>query len=429
MKLAQNRLLIIATLILVLLVATLFTIRIEKAQANNNETYDTVYYFSDLPEEYSNRAYYETILNSSSATSSLTVVWWEELLSSTEQAQDTLPFYQRFMTWHEGLSSYSSMYCSYVVFELKNGFRPSGLEYSGDFTSSLADFFFAIDNIGAEIMFVCDTDESRFYYARDLLNHVDVHVNTDLDTIMIDSFVRRIENEIPGGDIQDTTIFLDQYYSQTYFLREYIMAYFAQVYPVSITVDYTTCETDDFFTDLLSAGNVRVIGYNMHGQYVDFATGNLYASPNTQGFEDLLVSYDDEFDGTLFRLRALGSTYYDTSEDWIDEISSLGDVYFGADIFINISKTVTWWSQFADYDNIYTLGSAVASFETTLASIFSTMIAFGDLSVYDIWFGECDVTYKPVIIGEGGWIYIPGRMLENWQYVEESDFDHQCNQL
>jgi len=437
-------------LILACSIVVLAGFKIGHVQADtNDETYHTVYYFTDADPSLfpSKMSYYEDIISEANDIAYhgiLNFVWWETLLPATTPDDQPTPFYDKFINWQPVVEEDGIFHCAYVIFELTQGFRGIPDDVDGDsvikiFIEKMDAFFCQLENYGTPVIFICDTDESRFYYGTSFLDHVKVHINTDLDTPMIDSFLRHTENDMPGdeSDISSTNIFLDAYYSQDYFIKDYFIPYFIQVYPnhfngevheLSTVKNYNSTQITSFFSALLTAVGVRFIGTTIEGSFIDFATGQIYSPSNFTQVEDLLTLYEydpDDDDNNWYapvcRIRALGSTYYNSSDDFTFRMLGLSYPDYDVKIYLNISNPAIWLEDYEEEENVYTLGAAVASLPTTIESIIRGVIAFGDLEEYDIWPGVCDCTYKPIIIGDGGWVYIPCRFLTNWQYISEEE--------
>ncbi len=337
--------------------------------------YDKLYWFSD---------------NSSSQT------YFQQLVSAFPQInmqmyyKDYSVFYENFMI--DFLSNeFSDVEDAYIIFELRNGID----SWVSIAECSLYNVFENFKGNDCKIMFICGTDELRFYNQNDFLEFVDIHINTDLLTIFLSSIFYKVQSDYNDTKIQNATFFIDAYFSDNvqngylscWFFKDYLLKFIRSVYREEIEFQGKKNY------EILRENNIKIICDLGNGTYFDAAYGTFYAN----NAEDLSERISND------RFYAIGHTKLGNvySQEWYNLAEDL-KAYFNpnmAGIYVYNEAHYTFYD-----GSVYTQGSGLGLF----TRIVSDFICGYSLTGYDNWVGKCDVTHKDVPQGSGGWMYCFG---------------------
>ena len=405
-----------------------FTFGLKNVQANENIIAEDVaiHYISDylISEDLNQRVeFLNNLLAQSTDVVSATIIPWENYANNTL----TYDFEAFFNIWYNSPETdVSYLYGTYLIFDLHNGFIKDNFYYpnyypSYDiymdssprngvyFTETLKNFFSELYLAETKIMFICDTDEYVFSNNTEFLDYVDIHVNTDLETVFFDSIFYIINaDDYYSYDNYNVAIILDSYYSNNYYLFDYVVRYFSKITSIPYEDTVNTSEYGDrlqyYLNMLYQLRNITVIGSTPEGMYVDFLTGE----PFDASYIDQYLDYEDEYGNTVTRrIYAIGSTWSSTSLSWLNDMLTLRSYKnYDFPIFVDIrGQNIDDIEE--QYPNIYTLGAATYYYDTTLRDMIIDFVCGNDLSGYNLWVGRCPVSYKPIVPGSGGWIRIP----------------------
>ena len=419
--------------LLVLAVSLPFVVQVKRVQANTNDggdvatTTKTVYLFSDVADaEVTERInYYVELLDGVGEQHDFTpeIIWWGDMFVGFGLDENVFP--TRFKDFYDLISANMEQFGdSYVIFEMTQGMRETKLIDEGtkeNFFNGLESFFEGLQNVNAKVMFVCDTDESRFDDHKTILDYVDVHVNTDLDTVFLDSFLRRTEAEMDDGVIDNAVIFLDEHYSQSYYLNDYLIPYLLMRHYAFVDLDTATTQSlENYFTALYNEAKLKFVGMTATGYYYDFRDFDVTYSQISENFVDLFKIHVNGSLQIASNIYALGATESSNWDIWASNMITVRSAVGTFPLYLNVSDypadLLSTLEGIESQPEVYTLGRGTWTYEDTYEDIIADFLTDGDLTVYDVWVGRCDVTYKPILTNAGGWIYIPCRVLEEWQY-------------
>ncbi len=311
------------------------------------------------------------------------------------------------------------------VYDLKYELPLSGgKQRNADLLDGLLPIFHELKRNNNEIMFICDTAEELFAEHRHFLDLVDIHVNKDIMTplmhqILYDASVATCND---GGKLANCTFLIDQslVVSNSVFtwdpiggevLGFYFPRYFGEVY-----------NANPFTTELfekLESFNVNIF-YQTSDTYFESILSSGFSLTNPENFSNYIQ---------MDYVRTIGSSLNGASPThaWLDNVNTLKD-YFGIN-YEDIPDYVynEGACSLADYteNTIYSIGSLLASFESTLSTIIRDFVNQADLTVYDNWESWSYITYKPITTSDNSWFknifFERGEYIQNWQvaYVEE----------
>lgn len=309
-------------------------------------------------------------------------------------------FCNRFLTDFSA-AQFSDVEDAYVIFELRSGIN----DWVSEDGCALYDVFEYFKGNNCKIMFICGTDELRFYKQNDFLDFVDIHINTDLLTTFLSNIFYNVQLDYGDTKIQNVTFFIDSYFSEgiedgylnCWFFKNYLMSFIRSVYREEIEFQFKKNY------EILRENNIKIICNLADGTYYDAAYGRVRLS----GVEELGEYISNEW------FYAIGSTRngYIDSQEWYDFADDL-TAYFG----LGKSKIYVYnEAQYPFYNSsVYTQGSGSG----LLPQIMSDFIYGNSLTRYNNWAGRCEVTYKDVLQGEGGWMLCFGIPEQDSSFAE-----------
>lgn len=381
--------------------------------------YDQLYWFTD---------------NSSSQT------YFQQLVSAFPQIDmdmycEEYDFYEHFINAFMA-NEFSDVEDAYVIFELRNGITT---EQAGIFTL-LYNVFEYFKGKDCKIMFICGTEELKFYKQNGFLDFVDIHINTDLLTVFLSSIFYKVQSDYGDTKFERVTFFIDAYFSEhveegylsCWFFKDYLLRFIRSAYREEIEFQ----QKKNY--EVLSEKNIKIICDLGDGRYFDAAVGAFYANNAEELYER--VSNDRFY---AIGHTKLGSTY---SQEWYDIAKDLKEHFNPNTSGIYVYNE----AHYTFYDgSVYTQGSGLGLF----SQIVSDFIYGYSLTGYDNWPGRCEVTHKDIAQDSDGWMYcfgIPAQdssfaeinpylaFLDAWQLVlsqdieyghEISDYDYYNNYL
>lgn len=363
----------------------------EPAPDNPTRVYNKLFWFTD---------------NSDSQT------YFQQLVSAFPQInmqryyKDTEVFCSVFMNEFSA-DEFSDVEDAYVIFEIQYG-MDYWLSEEG---CVLYDVFNYFDENNCKIMFVCGTDESRFYNQNDFLNFVDIHINTDLFTTFFTNFFVDVQSAYGEPEISYVTFFIDSYLSEdiengylsSWFFKNYFMRFILSIYREEIELGGQSVY------NILLANNIKVICDLGSGWYYDFVNQQRFREND---YEEL---YDRYLDNN--KIYAIGDTRlgYELSYDWYSLVEDLKE-YCNEDkfeVYVYNEAQYTFYGSF-----VYTIGARAGLF----SQILSDFIYGNNLITYDNWSGKCIVTHKDIPQSSGGWIRDFGLPDQDSSFAEKSPY-------
>ena len=150
-------------------------------------------------------------------------------------------FHERFMN-DISMGQFSSVANDYVIFEVRSGID-DWVSIAG---CALYNVFSYFDSKDCKIMFICGTEELKFYKQNDFLDFVDIHINTDLLTVFLSSLFYKVENDYGDTKFENATFFIDAYFSDNVqsgylsccFFKDYLMRFIRSVYREEIEFQF-----------------------------------------------------------------------------------------------------------------------------------------------------------------------------------------------
>ncbi len=310
---------------------------------------------------------------------------------------------------------------------MRNGFREQ-IDYADNslIVDKLRGIFYTMKTNNCEIMFICGTDEMRFFTHNDFLDYVDIHINTDQLTVFIANILYRAVNECRDQKIFGCTFLIDlsfsqnieQGYSKSWFFKYYFIKYIRAVYKDEI-------QRQGFSNArVLHDNGIKIICHLGGNRFFDAVKGReYYCYDYTEFYQSYLINE---------RIYAIGATWMgeDYSQEWIwflNDLQNYVQNYFP--IFIFNSNEYSMIEYLAP--NVYMAGQRINNYPLIL-TIMQEFLNGQDLSNYDNWSGRCVITHKAIFQGPGGWmidILEEGNGIEfnisGWQlFMNEEDYEY-----
>lgn len=283
---------------------------------------------------------------------------------------------------------------SFIIFEIRDGFLDLWVDYD---SGQLEDMFSTLKGQGCRIMFICGTEEARFYEYNDFLQYVDIHINTDLLTLYVDNALRTMEETFQEDYVSNCAILLNSDISSI--IEKYFIPYFKYCSD-NLDLFYPENQTPQAFLEWCS---------QFLGIEIFVGSGNSYtnqASGAAVSYEQILMEQS-----RLFALEA----FWGMDEEFVyGQLDDLFDgqyvwQYFFPVFIYNASGTDL--SEYSDSYNLYESDDGMSILLEDISDIVEAFLSGGSLTVYANWVGHCPFTYKPIRFSPDGWIrfcrYIP----------------------
>lgn len=320
---------------------------------------------------------------------------------------------------------FSNIGDAFIVFEMTTILKVQCYERETPFIEDLRDVFEAWHDNGCKIMFICNTDESRFKQFNELLDYVDIHINTDLMTLLMYHVIGEILDN-NDDNMNGVTFIINE--GADYIVKEYLVPYFRFRY--NLPAYNSNFDTDKLLVHIANpdvkfydGDKIRVIVQNedVAPSYIDYAgDGNVYS----------VIDYLDEANPAIDynKAYAIGALCSQAEEAdmalWLRDLAGIQEekeVTFP--IFAVNSINLSLAAQYGI--EVYQLSAALYNFYqgSDFGTIFSCFVNGGDLTAYDNYDGRCAVTYKTIIYGSNGWLNLGSNYFSCWDiYMSEDDY-------
>ena len=262
-----------------------------------------------------------------------------------------------------------------------------------DTNDALSDLFSSWRSDGCKVIFVNGVEEARLLGLdldydtspyTEFLEYVDIHINTDIFTLFVDTILRIHFDYEP---INNFCFVLDESFGEElmYFIDSWIFEDYILNYMIMTDKEGMNGSTDLFY--YLEYNNINFLFYD--GSSLD----SLYEATE-EWHEDNMCAI-----GT----NGLGNAY---AELWLSDMTDLRemkDENFAIYEFLYPDWSEGVWSY---YDSVKMAWAAKLYYLDEFWDIFDAVGFEEDLTVFDNWYGRSEViTYKP-FVGEGGWMGI-----------------------
>lgn len=259
---------------------------------------------------------------------------------------------------------------AYVIFEIRHGIQ---WWVSTNTITLLYDFFSDLDGNGCQIMFVCGTDELKFYKQNALLDFVDIHINTDLFTTFFANVFYNAQMACGTPQISNFTFFIDANFSAGIengylgcsFFREYLMKFIRSIYRNDI--EFGGKKNYQVLLD----NNIKLICDLGDGVYVNASNGESFT---VSSYQELYENYLENDKIYAIGTTWLGSSY---SYEWYSLVKDMENYSDSQDKFeLYVYNDV----HYTFYDpSVFTQGQGSGMF----LQIVSDFLGGYDLTCYD----------------------------------------------
>ena len=284
---------------------------------------------------------------------------------------------------------------SVVIFEKTTwGKRYNALIETND---TLSDLFSSWRSDGCKVIFVNGVEEARLLGLdldydtspyTEFLEYVDIHINTDMFTLFVDTILRI---HFDYGPINNFLFVLDESFGKDWLEFIYSWIFEDYIFKYMIMTDkYGMNEVTDLF-DYFEKRNINFLFYD------GSSLNSLYDA--TEGWhEDNMCAI-----GT----NRLGNAY---AEQWLYDMIELREMK--NDNFAIYEYLYSYWRHgVLEYYDIVKMAWSVKLYSLDeFWDIFDAVGFEEDLTVFDNWYGRSStINFKP-LVGEGGWMrFAPSR--------------------
>lgn len=396
------RKIIIKTFVLPILVFTLAFYAVVaqssflKASAIGEER-KTLYYFSDDSHcfNYANRLFSEGIVD----------VY--ELYNWSDR--DRYTDFEDAYTQNYYDIDWDDMIDAYVIFEMNTGFRGNADRLLGEpiFPETLENLFRILKRQGCHIMFICGTEESMFENCNDFLAYVDIHVNTDLTNLfLMNVFMYAFDIASP---LENVTFVLDESFGglelidNNWFFTEWLQPYLVCTYLEDMYILDVTWQW------ICESHGIKIVLCRQDGSYRDaFYPQNVLYNPVYDGDYENFIDYINNPYICAIGTSRKGAT---ALSGFIDDIDLLAEIMQRGDIPLFVYNKDCYSLPTYNGGTTYQVRAC-----TNYYSIIVDFLSDADLNVYDNWDGNCEITHKAIVFGEGGWLRCPYGLF-SWKQI------------
>lgn len=282
---------------------------------------------------------------------------------------------------------------SHVIFEMTQTRRSILL---GDSSGFLSDIFEMWDGMGCKIMFLCGTDENLFFQHNDFLQFVDIHINIDMLTQFLINIFYRLQEHFNVPQVENVSFFIDKGFSDQIVEKGYCGSEFFYHYLIPFIRFAHMNDLPSGITnkDLMLNHNIKIVCDLGENGYFDAVNG---VSINVTDIDDLYLDYLRNE-----KVYEIGNTECgrDYSYSWYQKANEIKSDAAEGEVEIYVYNS-------AGYDFYYEFGEALTAGAGTglIPTIIDDFLRDYDLTVYDNWEGKCEITYKDVTVGSGGWMF------------------------
>ena len=277
---------------------------------------------------------------------------------------------------------------SVVIFEKTTwGKRYNALIETND---TLSDLFSSWRSDGCKVIFVNGVEEARLLGLdldydtspyTEFLQYVDIHINTDMFTLFVDTILRI---HFDYGPINNFLFVLDESFGKDWLEFIYSWIFEDYIFKYMIMTDGRRIEELGLF-DYLEYNNINFLFYD----------GN--------SLDSLIQATEEWTESNMCAIgtNGLGNAY---AELWLSDMTDLRemkDENFAIYEFLYPDWSEGVWSY---YDSVKMAWAAKLYYLDEFWDIFDAVGFEEDLTVFDNWYGRSGViTYKP-FVGEDGWM-------------------------
>lgn len=421
---------------MLLMISGFFAMPFKKASADDPEVYTSFYYFSDNPDctTYYNGFMGAILDDYNMPTANRYLYNW---------SGNGVDYYKGRLNSYFNSSAYVTISNAFIVFEISAGFPKQDPSEEIIIPAVLNSIFTSMHNQGCKIMFICDSDESTFslnnYNA--FLSKVDIHINTDLVTLIADYLINRMEenadfDEYDRLDFTGTTFIIHQN-AKKIFLK-YIVPYLEDKCNIPHNSildndDYNAIEAQIAWISEELYFNHRINVFVRHeGAEIPYYTNGNYYSDNDANvyyyLDEALSDVGEDANHSIDpqKTYAIGAVYSNTSDAkqdidmWafdLEEIES--PVAFPVCVHNVTNATIDSLTDFIleagvtkyyfyneENENPVISEDGSESTYGSFMAIFSDFINGENLSIYDNMLGLCPITHKTIVISSYGWLPI-----------------------
>lgn len=337
----------------------------------------------------------------------VTLFWFSDYADSQEYCQQlenhysNLTVHWTYIPWDEQNRTFHNMVTSaefnapsdaYVILELRHDITSC---FSSAGAEDIENLFGYWKEQNCKTMFISGTEELKFYYQRDFLDYVDIHINTDHFTAFMANLLYKVELFCDSPQISNVTFLLDAVlsegiedgYKSSWFFKEYLITFIRSVYREEISPGPKTNQ------QVLLDHNIKIVSHLGGDKYFDAVNGIEYdSSSDDSSFQELV--YND-------KIYAIGSTVngYSYAYNWYERAKDIKrrigieDDYFEMYVYNEAG--------YRFYDDKVQMGGVGSG---RIPTIIDDFINDRDLTKYDNWTGRCIVTFKDGNFGSGGWM-------------------------
>lgn len=299
---------------------------------------------------------------------------------------------------------------SYVIFEMRQEYPKTYDDNNGDlFVYTLNDIFSTLKKQNCKIMIIFGTDEQALAMDSsytEFLTCADIVINTNIMDTFMYNYIKWV-NDIYGITAFEANVMLSpslcddfgQINSKLWLFSRYLIPYYRE-YIQALENDSDEQVFNDYFVS--------------DDQYIGWAE---YSDPDAW----------NDFINNLVHPVGFGMTdnaMYFQWEDIIYKLRISTGIDFPIFVINEIGTNVAdWIKNGTKYDNIFYSGDIAAILDKYVPSIMHDFIVGGDLTQYNNWPGACDITFKPILGGDDGWMEFPPVILA-WQVIikEEGEY-------
>lgn len=352
---------------------------------------------------------------------------------------------------HVGTLSYSGIQNAYIIFELQTNLMNLGQGKTDDtyltaletFCQNLKQMFSALKANNCKIMLVSNTEEVMLYQTGDSLNpnnavssffnYVDVHVSLDLMSLLALGISQKI------GSASEYTFYMDV--NSNIFLQ-YMLNFLRYKFDLRDENNQRLTHKKDIYEALYNNQQAFIYAqtptpaskYQLLGEYDE--TGVSY----TEYYLNELLD-NPIFVGKVAAFCLANTGNVPSSRDFLTDMNDLRDAYGQSfDYFIYNANSIPL-EPIVNLEDIYSIWYNPSNFLSAdispiqpinIGVMIKDFLQNKSMAKYNNWLGRAAVNYKPISMGEDGWIEInmlaaayeakePLQWLTLWEPILEED--------
>lgn len=370
-----------------------------------------VYYYSDT-------GYIDSIISMQMNAIGIPLANYNKVLvrSDLETFLDDFDNYVGNLNYHE-------IQNAYIIFELQTNLikleqnKPYDVYLTSlsTFCRNLKQMFSALKANNCKIMFVSNTEDVMLYQNGDspnpdnalsaFFNYVDVHVSLDLITLLTIGVSTRLDSA------SEYTFYMDV--NSNIFLQ-YILRY--------LRYKFDLCDENGKL--LTRKKDIHEALYNNQQAFIYTQTPTPASKYRLLGeYDETGVSYTEYylnelldnpiFVGKLAAFFLVNTGNVPSSREFLSDMNDLRDAYGQPfDYFIHNANGIHL-EPIVDLEDIYSVWYSPSNFLTAdisliptikMGSMINDLLQNKSMAKYDNWFGRAAVNYKPISMGDDGWI-------------------------